>query len=206
MAQQAREFPNQRAANKFRREPTAKPFQRWTQHFPGLVCRKTLVGGRVAFSERSLWLRLQGSSSVAAQYLNWYSSMIQDSTKMMATIYFDGGSRGNPGPSYGSWQIILGQKIMRGQWEVVNPLTCNEAEYLTLWLALHELLAKCEGFQGVEVFSDSQLLVNQVSGRWKTKHPRMRELREKILLLLRRSTPWTIVWNSRWVNVQKFGH
>ncbi len=109
-------------------------------------------------------------------------------------VTFDGGSRGNPGPGYGSYAITRvqdgAQRLER--LNLGEPTTNNEAEYDTLITALQDLLRRIdeagrrpEEF-ALEVRGDSALVLNQVQGRWKAKEPRMRERRNRCVALLQR--------------------
>jgi ribonuclease HI len=129
------------------------------------------------------------------------------------TIVFDGGSRGNPGPAYGSffvqpWQTPEGTitrlKLGRG--------TNNEAEYWTLQAALRDLLAFLDGRQqaprevAVEIRGDSLLVIQQLAGRWKAKDPRMRSLRDETLGLLRAFGRVKLTHQPREKSVAILGH
>ncbi|MFF3512918.1 bifunctional RNase H/acid phosphatase [Streptomyces sp. NPDC002573] len=89
----------------------------------------------------------------------------------------DGGSRGNPGPAgYGS--VVLdaatGETLVERA-EFIGTATNNVAEYRGLLAGLsaaHEL----DPAARVHVRMDSKLVVEQMSGRWKIKHPAMRPL------------------------------
>ncbi len=89
----------------------------------------------------------------------------------------DGGSRGNPGPAgYGAVvrDADSGQ-VLRETAEYIGVATNNVAEYRGLIAGLraaHELVPAAE----VLVRMDSKLVVEQMSGRWKIKHPDMRPL------------------------------
>jgi len=92
-----------------------------------------------------------------------------------ATIHIDGAARGNPGPA-GAGVLILGP-----DGEVVDRMHCwlgettnNVAEYQALLLALER--AQALGIADLEVRSDSELLVRQLNGQYKVKHPKLREL------------------------------
>src|SRR6185369_12232121 len=106
------------------------------------------------------------------------------------TIHFDGGSTPSPrdGERYGSYAIANEDEIvMRAQRVTFGPGSCNEAEYLTLKAALLHLLGELGlGARQVSlrIFSDSNLVVNQVNGRWKSKNPRMLLLRDEVRALL----------------------
>ncbi len=89
--------------------------------------------------------------------------------------HIDGASRGNPGPA-GIGVLFLGQdgavveRLHRGIGEATN----NVAEYTALLLALEHATAM--GVKDLEVRSDSELLVRQLQGRYRVKHPALRLL------------------------------
>ncbi|MBW5424346.1 bifunctional RNase H/acid phosphatase [Streptomyces sp. BG9H] len=89
----------------------------------------------------------------------------------------DGGSRGNPGPAgYGSVVIdaATGETLVETA-EYIGVATNNVAEYKGLVAGLkaaHQL----DPGASVHVRMDSKLVVEQMSGRWKIKHPDMKPL------------------------------
>ncbi|WP_033306037.1 bifunctional RNase H/acid phosphatase [Streptomyces iakyrus] len=89
----------------------------------------------------------------------------------------DGGSRGNPGPAgYGAVvrDAVTGETL-RETAEYIGVATNNVAEYRGLLAGLraaHEL----DPDATVHVRMDSKLVVEQMSGRWKIKHPDMKPL------------------------------
>ncbi|MFF3625461.1 bifunctional RNase H/acid phosphatase [Streptomyces sp. NPDC002467] len=89
----------------------------------------------------------------------------------------DGGSRGNPGPAgYGAVVLdpVTGETLAERA-EFIGVATNNVAEYKGLIAGLkaaRELSADAQ----VQVRMDSKLVVEQMSGRWKIKHPDMRPL------------------------------
>ena len=113
---------------------------------------------------------------------------------MKVIIYADGGSRGNPGVA-GSGTVIYdgsGQRILHEIVYVVGTKSTNNvAEYNGL---LRGLEAATElGATEVEFHMDSKLVVEQINGRWKIKHPDMQKLalraREYICLLYTSPSP-----------------
>jgi ribonuclease HI len=89
-------------------------------------------------------------------------------------IYTDGGSRGNPGP--GALGVYIRDRDKRyGMF--LNVCTNNEAEYQAIVFALKKaksLLGSHIAQQTVvEIRSDSQLIVNQLSGLFKLKEPEL---------------------------------
>ncbi len=114
--------------------------------------------------------------------------------------HFDGASRGNPGDA-GAGAILL-DSAGRTVWKCARPLgrkTNNEAEYLALILLLEEILAR--RLSGVAVRGDSQLVVNQVTGRWKIREPRLQELADRAKELLK-ATKSSLSWIPREENFE----
>lgn len=95
---------------------------------------------------------------------------------MKVIIEADGGSRGNPGIA-GSGTLIYNadrSQVLKKYSYVVGKATNNVAEYHGL---LNGLRGAAElGATEVSVRMDSKLVVEQMSGRWKIKHPDMKEL------------------------------
>ncbi|MFI1676529.1 bifunctional RNase H/acid phosphatase [Streptomyces sp. NPDC020607] len=89
----------------------------------------------------------------------------------------DGGSRGNPGPAgYGSVVIdaATGETLMEAA-EYIGVATNNVAEYKGLVAGL-KAARQLDPEASVHVRMDSKLVVEQMSGRWKIKHPDMKPL------------------------------
>lgn len=88
----------------------------------------------------------------------------------------DGGSRGNPGPAgYGA--VVRDAdtaEVLAERAEGIGRATNNVAEYRGLIAGLEAALELPA--ESVEVRMDSKLVVEQMSGRWKIKHPDMRPL------------------------------
>jgi len=102
--------------------------------------------------------------------------------------YFDGASKGNPGPA-GAGIVIVnpeGRVIMEYSKEL-GIRTNNEAEYL----ALIELLQKALelGIRELEIMGDSQLVINHVFGNWNINMPHLYTLYNQATELLARWIP-----------------
>ncbi|MET9893283.1 bifunctional RNase H/acid phosphatase [Streptomyces sp. NPDC006465] len=89
----------------------------------------------------------------------------------------DGGSRGNPGPAgYGSVVIDAATgETLAERAEYIGVATNNVAEYRGLIAGL-EAARDLDATARVRVRMDSKLVVEQMSGRWKIKHPDMKPL------------------------------
>ena len=84
-------------------------------------------------------------------------------------LFTDGAARGNPGPA-GLGMVIEDDQGMRlwGGCSYVGTATNNRAEYLALITGLRK--ASEWRPDRLEVYLDSKLVVEQVSGRWKVRH------------------------------------
>jgi len=92
-------------------------------------------------------------------------------------IEADGGSRGNPGPAaYGAVLIDADTgEVIAEDGRTIGVATNNVAEYSGLIAGLR-LAERYAPGADIEVRMDSKLVVEQMSGRWKIKHPDMRPL------------------------------
>lgn len=125
-------------------------------------------------------------------------------------IVFDGGSRGNPGPGYGSYVIFDARGEGRPvRLEFADEVTNNEAEYQTLLAALRDLrqrVASAADQLAIKILGDSQLVIQQVKGEWKTKEPRLRALRTEVLAELRRFKAYRLAYQPREDTLRVLGH
>ena len=100
-------------------------------------------------------------------------------------IHIDGASRGNPGEAgFGVHVARPDGTEIAGLYGYLGRATNNVAEYQALIHALRYALAK--GARKVRVFSDSELVVRQVEGLYRVKHPDMIPLHREAAGLLRR--------------------
>jgi len=115
-----------------------------------------------------------------------------------AHLYFDGGSRGNPGPAAVGWVIVTDDGIAAEGSERIGRATNNQAEYEALVRGLEA--AADYGFDELHVRGDSQLVVRQVRGEWDTNDPQLREKRVRVRELLDRFEEWSIDHVPREIN------
>ncbi len=105
-----------------------------------------------------------------------------DSLRIEAFV--DGACRGNPGPAgYGIFMRKDSGEIVEAC-GFIGTTTNNIAEYAGLIEAL--VLADAEGATDVSIVSDSLLLVNQMLGKYKVKHPNLIPLHGKAKLLAKK--------------------
>ncbi len=96
---------------------------------------------------------------------------------MRFVIEADGGSRGNPGPAGYGAVVIDGEsgEVLAERAEFIGVATNNVAEYRGLIAGLRAAF-DLDPSGTVRVRMDSKLVVEQMSGRWKIKHPDMKPL------------------------------
>jgi ribonuclease HI len=129
-------------------------------------------------------------------------------------LVFDGGSRGNPGPGYGSYAItrMKDGKQRLERLELGDHYTSNEAEYDTLIAALRDLIGRIEAGRrdpaefSLEIRGDSTLVIRQLLGNWKVKEPRMQERVNRCLPLLQRFRSVELKQQRREESVRVLGH
>ena len=96
-------------------------------------------------------------------------------------IYTDGGSRGNPGKAAIGVVFCneMGQEIKKFGEYLGDGLTNNEAEYQAVIFALKKFKAvfgkKIAEISEMEVRSDSELLVNQMNGKYKLENEKIQK-------------------------------
>ena len=115
-----------------------------------------------------------------------------------AHVYFDGASRGNPGPASVGYVLVTGDGIAAEGGDRIGRATNNRAEYEALIRALE--VARDFGFDEVVVRGDSQLVVRQVRGEWNTNDPDLRECRVRVRELLEGFGSWSIEHVPREIN------
>jgi ribonuclease HI len=109
---------------------------------------------------------------------------------LKVTAFVDGASRGNPGPAgYGVFMRTDAGEIIEIS-GFLGRTTNNVAEYEGLLEALRT--AVDEGATELEVISDSELLVKQMLGVYRVKHPNLQPLYEQARQMVRRFRRFSI--------------
>ncbi len=96
----------------------------------------------------------------------------------MVKVYTDGASRGNPGPSSYAYIIVDNGKIVEKGSGYLGIGTNNNAEYTAIIKALNK--AKEKGYQEIELFSDSELVVKQIKGEYKVRSNKLLPLFKEV--------------------------
>lgn len=110
----------------------------------------------------------------------------------MATGYFDGGSRGNPGVAGAGYVIRDGDKCYAGYVYVGDNNTNNEAEYTGALELLKR--AAAEGIRKIHVIGDSKLVVMQAQSKWKCNKEHLAKLRQQC---------WDVPIEATWEHVPR---
>ena len=90
-------------------------------------------------------------------------------------VYTDGGARGNPGVAGCGFAVYNAHgDLLQEGYKPLGHMTNNQAEYLG---ALHGLTcARSFDPDAITLYMDSELVVKQLQGLYKVKHPQMKEL------------------------------
>jgi len=128
-------------------------------------------------------------------------------------VTFDGGADPNPGKGYGSFHIAspTGQELLERRDYSGNgrPMTNNQAEYRTLIEALQFLKLKLGDrarLEHVRVNGDSQLVINQVQGKWKVRQEELKPLQAEAANLGSCFGSVAYLWHRRDNSVRLLGH
>ena len=90
----------------------------------------------------------------------------------------DGGARGNPGPAaYGFVLVDPAGREVAAHGEFIGNATNNVAEYRALIAGLEA--AADQGVPALEVVMDSELVVRQMTGEYRVKHPGLIPLHQR---------------------------
>ncbi|MCX7697896.1 MAG: ribonuclease HI family protein [Candidatus Goldbacteria bacterium] len=97
------------------------------------------------------------------------------------TAYIDGASSGNPGISGIGILIYKNSELIYEASKNIGYATNNIAEYTALLELLKVAIEK--NIKEIKIFSDSELLCRQISGEYKIKNTKLKEILKKILEL-----------------------
>jgi PAS domain S-box-containing protein len=113
----------------------------------------------------------------------WDVGSSRNNASVEATAFFDGGSRGNPGPAgYGAYVIDGAGTVLAELSGAIGHATNNIAEYEGLIAALQ--WAVKAGVTTLQIKGDSQLLIEQMKGNYKVKNEGLKPLYLKARMLV----------------------
>ena len=104
---------------------------------------------------------------------------------MRARLFTDGGARGNPGPAAAAYVLEADDgTVLDARGEPIGVATNNVAEYRALVAGLEKAVEL--GVTELDVVSDSELLVKQMTGEYRVKNEALRDLSIQAARLARR--------------------
>ena len=112
-------------------------------------------------------------------------------------LFIDGGSRGNPGES-GIGIVIQSKSQKKGFYFYTGLSTNNEAEYKALIRALK--ISITNGLKNLNIFSDSELLCNQINGTYKVKSDTLKNFHKEATNLIKKVNTFSINYIPRTKN------
>lgn len=93
------------------------------------------------------------------------------------SMYCDGGARGNPGPAASAFVAVKDGKVIHKGSKYLGKATNNVAEYESVLLALDWLNERGSQLEeGIVINLDSELVTKQMSGQYKVKNQKLKEL------------------------------
>jgi len=116
-------------------------------------------------------------------------------------IYTDGASRGNPGPA--AIGVVIQDENGRAVDTISQRLgetTNNQAEYRAIIVGLEKALA--QGATHVELRSDSELVVHQLSGKYRVKNEGLKPLVQKVEILRSKFSALSVSYIPREKNIK----
>jgi ribonuclease HI len=118
----------------------------------------------------------------------------------LPTMHIDGAARGNPGPA--AYAVVIARPALPPveEADTIGKATNNVAEYTALVRGLE--MATELGLKRLAVFSDSELLVKQMNGEYRVKHPDLLPLYEEANHLKRQFDAVTITHVRRAQNAR----
>jgi ribonuclease HI len=96
-------------------------------------------------------------------------------------IYTDGAARGNPGPAAISFLYLYTNNIIHKGSKYIGEATNNTAEYKAIIHALESAEKFHKGH--LELYSDSNLVINQINKKWKINYPHLSKMCNEVYKL-----------------------
>lgn len=154
-------------------QPGNTEYERW---------RATHEAGNVVAYEDSVVVQGRNPATLLA--------LIRESSGGRVHVYFDGASRGNPGPAAIGWVLVNSSGIVTEGGDTIKSTTNNRAEYAALTRGLE--VATAHSFEKVDIRGDSELIIKQVRGEYQTNQPALRERRIEVRQLLESFDDYTL--------------
>jgi ribonuclease HI len=99
-------------------------------------------------------------------------------------LFVDGAARNNPGPAGAGIYITKNGEPVIKQGFFLGNRTNNQAEYMALVLGLCQVRSLMQAQDKLHIFSDSELLIRQLQGRYAVKNKELRILFDRVKAML----------------------
>lgn len=122
------------------------------------------------------------------------------SSEKVLYIYTDGASRMNPGPSALAFILVSDGESIHEYTEFLGVKTNNQAEYLAIIKALSEAKKITNGV--LNIYSDSEVVIKQLTGDYQVKNEHLRKLRNQIFEIVKEFSKVKfkhITRNNEWI-------
>ena len=139
-------------------------------------------------------IEIEALKKVLSRVDNFNSDVLQKLNErlhndMKITMYIDGGADLNSKTAGIGGIIYKDNEELFTFSEYLDDSTNNEAEYIALIRGLESLIEL--KLLNVDIFSDSELVVKQISGEYKVKNPRMQVLHQEATSLFSKFDKWS---------------
>ena len=139
-------------------------------------------------------IEIEALKKVLSRIDNFNSDVLQKlnerlNNDMKITMYIDGAADLNSKTAGIGGVIYKDNEELFTFSEYLDDSTNNEAEYIALIRGLESLIEL--KLLNVDIFSDSELVVKQISGEYKVKNPRMQVLHQEATLLFSKFDKWS---------------
>ena len=141
-------------------------------------------------------IEIEALKNVLSKIDNFNSDVLQKlnerlNNDMKITMYIDGAADLNSKTAGIGGIIYKDNEELFTFSEYLDDSTNNEAEYIALIRGLESLIEL--KLLNVDIFSDSELVVKQISGEYKVKNPRMQVLHQEATSLFSKFEKWSFV-------------
>ncbi len=121
---------------------------------------------------------------MAAQQLSIFTTD-QQTSPVHWTLFVDGASRSNPGPSGAGIELLKDGNSVERKGFFLGVKTNNQAEYLALLLGLFFARKHMNQHDRLKIITDSELMVKQLKGEYRIRNPELKKLYDRIFTLLK---------------------
>lgn len=99
-------------------------------------------------------------------------------------LFVDGAARNNPGPAGAGVYVTKNGKPVIKEGFYLGSKTNNQAEYMALILGICQVRAQMQPHDKLRIFSDSELLIRQLEGRYAVKNKELKILFDRVKTML----------------------